>query len=480
MKYEPIIGLEVHVQVKTKSKMFCDCPAAYFNNKPNSHVCPVCLGLPGALPVPNKLAVEKCLRLALALNCSINKHSKFDRKNYFYPDLPKGYQISQFDLPFGYEGYFEIGINGDNRRIRVTRVHMEEDTGKSLHEEGKTLLDYNKSGIPLAEIVSEPDFTSTEEVLEFAKRLRQTVRYLDISDANMERGQMRFELNMSLREQGKRGLPDYKVEVKNIGSISVLEKVINFESARQAEILESGKTPTQETRGLKDMTGETVSQRIKEESEDYRYFPEPDIPPLNFSDKQIKKLEESVIELPQAKKDRYVAELGLEPDTAETIISKKARFTWFEKLVKGESNPKLIKELAKWLIGDLSALLKADRSKLADLKFNHTQFKNLISLLLEGKLSGTLAKKVLAIMYKTGRAPEDIVKEEGMEIVSDTAEIKKIARSVINDNKKVAEDVKKNPNAVKFLVGQIMQVTRGKANPNVAEQVLREMLELPV
>ena len=259
------------------------------------------------------------------MNCKINKESKFDRKNYFYPDLPKGYQISQYDLPLGYEGFVEIDIDGDSRRIRLTRIHIEEDTGKSLHEGDLTLLDFNKSGMPLLEIVTEPDFVDEIEVEQFAKRLRQIVRYLDISDADMEKGQMRFELNMSVRETGSKELPDYKVEVKNIGSISVLQKVIAFEFKRQTELLEKGEKPAQETRGLKDMTGETLSQRVKEDSEDYRYFPEPDIPPITYSDEKIEEIKTTIGELPNEKKHRFIDQYNLEPSAAETLVATKEK-----------------------------------------------------------------------------------------------------------------------------------------------------------
>jgi len=304
--YQPVIGLEVHLQSKTNSKMFCSCDANYFGKEPNTTVCPVCLGLPGALPTINKKAIDLCLKLAIALNCKINRLTKFDRKNYFYPDLPKGYQITQYDLPIGYDGFLEIDVDKDSRRIRIARVHQEEDTGKSIHEGDFTLLDFNKSGVALIEIVTMPDFTEVKEVIEYAKELKRIVRYLDISNADMEKGQMRFELNISLREAGSSELPDYKVEVKNIGSISVLEKVINFEIKRQSELLDKGEKPAQETRGIRDMTGATVSQRFKEGSSDYIYFPEPDLPPIEFDDKLIQSISLQIIELPRVKRDRLI------------------------------------------------------------------------------------------------------------------------------------------------------------------------------
>jgi aspartyl-tRNA(Asn)/glutamyl-tRNA(Gln) amidotransferase subunit B len=476
MNYSIIIGLEIHVQAKTRSKMFCRCDAKYFNAPPNSHVCPVCLGLPGALPVPNKVAIDKCVKLGLALNCEIIAESKFDRKNYFYPDLPKGYQISQFDVPFAKNGFLEFDLKDDSRRIRITRVHMEEDTGKSIHEGLTTFLDFNKSGVPLIEIVTEPDFTDIKEVTAFSKRLKQIVKYLDISDADMEKGQMRFELNMSLKKDGEAGLPKYKVEVKNIGSISVLEKVIESEYVRQKEILDKGENPVQETRGLKDMTGKTVSQRVKENSDDYRYFPEPDIPPIEFTKDRLEEIRSEIVELPQQKKHRYLMDYKLESNIAETIITTKIKADWFEQAIKGVNEIKIIQEISKWFVGDLYALMKADKLKFKDLKLKPEYLAQLLTMLFEKKLSGSLAKQVLLEMYKTNKAPELIVKEKGLEIISDTGALSEIAKKVIANNEKVVKDISKNPNAIKFLVGQIMRETRGKADPNLAEAEIRKIL----
>lgn len=474
--YEPIIGLEVHLQPKTKSKMFCDCSTQYFHKAANSLVCPVCMGLPGALPVPNKLAIEKCVMLGLALECKIQKDSKFDRKNYFYPDLPKGYQISQYDLPFCYEGVIPVDIDGDTRMIRITRIHMEEDTGKSQHEEDKTFLDYNKSGMPLIELVTEPDFVEKKEVTSFAKRFRRLVRYLGISDADMEKGQLRFELNMSIRPVGEKGLPDYKVEVKNIGSISVLEKVIDFEFDRQKQILEAGEVPAQETRGIRDATGATVSQRIKEEADDYRYFPEPDIPPIHLSDDFVEEVRQRIGELPYNKKTRFVEELGLEPSAAETLVANKEKAEWFESAVEGVADKAIVAEIAKWFIGDVFSLLKSDKEKLASLKFSPKQLQELVILLKGGKLSGTLTKQVLKEMYQTGNDPQQIIDEKGLAIVSDDSELEGIAKKVIEANPKVVANYAKNPNVVKFLVGQVMRETRGKADPNKSEEILKGLL----
>lgn len=488
MKYQPIIGLEIHLQAKTKSKMFCRCDANYFGSAANTHVCPVCMGLPGALPVPNGMALRQCIKLALALNCSINQQSKFDRKNYFYPDLPKGYQISQYDLPIGYQGFLEFDLQGDSRRIRITRVHMEEDTGKSIHTDGETLLDFNKSGIPLIEIVTEPDFAEVAEVTRFARRLKQTVQFLGISNADMEKGQMRFELNISLRKPEEQGLPDYKVEVKNIGSISVLEKVINSEIKRQGELLDQGIKPQQETRGLKDMSGETVSQRIKETAADYRYFPEPDIPLLDFSDDYITEIRNEITELPHAIKDRYIFTYKLEPDTAETLIHSKQRVQWFDAAIdliapadKELSKFELerIKAVAKWLVGDVMGLREARKVAFSKLPIQPQDLVDIVELIEQRQISGTIAKQVLEIMFShmDGRTAKDIIEANNLKLVADTDFIANAAKQAIAANEKVVADLQKNPNAIKFLVGQVMKLTQGKVSPQVAEQELRKLLE---
>jgi aspartyl-tRNA(Asn)/glutamyl-tRNA(Gln) amidotransferase subunit B len=479
-KYIPVIGFEVHLQPKTKSKMFCSCSANYFGQKPNINSCPVCLGLPGALPVPNKLALDKCILVSLALNCKINQETKFDRKNYFYPDLPKAYQISQYDKPIGYEGFVEFDIDGDSRRIRITRVHMEEDTAKSMHEKDRTLIDFNKSGLPLIEIVTEPDFQTLEEVDKFAKRLRQIIRYLGISDADMEKGQMRYELNMSLKKPGEQGLPNYKVEVKNIASISALQKVMEYEYKRQSELLDKGETPVQETRGIRDLTGETYSQRSKEGAEDYRYFPEPDIPPIEISNEWIEEISSKLIELPQNRKDRYIADYSIDPDSAEVLVSTKSRMEFFEKCLLSMSKDVDIKkharEVAKWIIGDLGSLMKASKTKFSELKIEPTDIIEIVARLDGGKITGSIAKQVLKEAFETGQGVEKIIAEKGLEVVSDTGVIEKMVDEVVQANQKAVETLDKNPNAIKFLVGQVMRISQGKASPQMAEEILKKKL----
>lgn len=482
--YEPVIGLEIHVQAKTKSKMFCSCAADYFGDEPNSHVCPVCLGLPGALPVPNKAAVDQTLKIATALNCEINQYSKFDRKNYFYPDLPKGYQISQYDLPFGKNGYLEIETpdadgNLSKRQIRIRRVHLEEDTGKSVHEGEYTYLDFNKSGMPLMEIVTEPDFDTLAEVTAFAKLLRQTVIYTGVSDAEMQKGQMRFELNISLRTNEPEGeLPPYRVEVKNIGSISVLEKVIEYEMKRQREILEEGGKLSNETRGLKDMTGETVSQRVKEGENDYRYFPEPDIPPVVIDDAWLASIKAAMPELPWTRTARYLS-LGIAKDQAEILVDQQEKGNWVDNLVSElKDQPTLIPEATKWLVGEISGLLEKNGRDFAASPVSSADLIYLVSAQQKGELSGSAIKTVIAKMFdaelgKSGAAAE-IVQAEGLAQVNDEAQIKVWVDQVIAENPQVIASLAKNPNAAKSLIGKVMGLSRGRANPQVVEKLVNE------
>jgi len=439
MKYEMIIGLEVHLQSKTESKMFCGCSAKYFGAKPNTHTCPVCLGLPGAMPVPNKKAVGLCLKLGLALDCKIRTESKFDRKNYFYPDLPKGYQISQYDQPFAENGFLEIETSEGTKKIGITRVHQEEDTGKSMHNKNETLLDYNKSGVPLIEVVTEPDFRSAEEVGIFAKAMKQIVKYADISDADMEKGQMRFEPNMSVREVGEPELPEYKVEVKNIGSISVLEKVIRLEFERQTAILEKGELPAQETRGLVDMSGKTVSQRGKETEADYRYFPEPDIPVMKFEQKYLDELEAELPEMPREKYGRFVG-MGIKKEDAAVLSADKDVAEIFENVLP---------------------YLKEESEITAQGAANH------------------FINKKLDDHYKTAEKIAEKIKEEYVKKETDTDVLSEAIQKALSTNEKALADYKsgKNPNAIMFLVGQVMREMKGQADANTVREALKKELK---
>ena len=436
-KYIPIIGLEVHVELKTKSKMFCSCSADYFGQKPNTHTCPVCLGLPGALPVANKLAIDWCIMIALALHCKINQFSKFDRKNYFYPDLAKSFQISQYDLPFGEKGSMELK-NG--KKIGITRVHMEEDTGKLIHEtingEKVSLIDFNRSSVPLVEIVTDPDFHSAEEVVEYLQRLQRIVRYLEVSDADMEKGNMRLEPNISLSLDGKT-LPKYKVEVKNINSFKFVQKSIDFEIKRQKEILENGKTPLQETRGWNEIENETVSQRVKEEANDYRYFPEPDLPPIRMAKEQISTLESSVPELQEKKSNRFVTKFSLNSYDAEILTREKNIADYFEEAVAvGKDYNVTPKQIANVIINkkvNIERILPAE----------------LIKYLVEG------SRKV------------DI----------DVNELTVVITNVLQDNQRAVEDYKSGKETViMFLVGQVMKQIGKKVDAQMVKEQLIKAL----
>ncbi|MCS7317712.1 MAG: Asp-tRNA(Asn)/Glu-tRNA(Gln) amidotransferase subunit GatB [Candidatus Dojkabacteria bacterium] len=492
MTYIPVIGLEIHIQVKTKTKMFCGCMSDYFGSEPNINVCPVCIGLPGSLPVPNKEAIYKTVQLCMALNCSINKISKFDRKNYFYHDLPKGYQISQYDLPIGYDGHIEIEVDSDSRRIRIQRVHIEEDTAKSVYDSNNILLDFNKAGIPLIEVVTYPDFTSTEEVLAFAKRLRQILIYNQISDAEMQKGHVRFELNISLKHEriplNKNGLPIYKVEVKNIGSISVLEKVIKYEIDRQSQEWNKGHDIRSQTRGIKDMSGRTFFQRYKEEAEDYRYFPEPDIPPFKIEDELINSIISSMPEQPIDRKHRYL-KLGLESEQADVLIEDIQKGNWFDQALNVISSNLVVtpKELAKWIIQDISGFLEKKKLTFSNLPFNQEWLIDLLEAYYTHQITGNIVKKIieeeiLAYLrtknYKTTLSPIEIIEKRGYKQVHDENLIYKIAESCVRDNPNLVASLQKNPNAIKALIGYGMKISRGKVNPVLLEKLLKKILQL--
>jgi aspartyl-tRNA(Asn)/glutamyl-tRNA(Gln) amidotransferase subunit B len=438
MKYTPVIGLEVHVELKTKSKMFCGCSADFFGKEPNSHTCPVCLGMPGALPVPNKKAIEWCLLIALALNCNINKFSKFDRKNYYYPDLAKGYQISQYDLPFGFDGNITLT---SGKKIRIRRVHMEEDTGKLSHQkvDGKhvSLIDFNRSGVPLVEIVTEPDFQSAEEVTEYLQSLRQIVRYLDVSNADMDKGDMRLEPNISLRKSSSDELPNYKVEVKNINSFRFVEKAITFELERHAKILDTGKTPVQETRGWDEDKNETFSQRIKEEAMDYRYFPEPDIPPIIHTDEEIGRLKALVPELREEKMLRFVKEYEIKTYDADIITRDSTLADLFEEAITlGKEKSITPKQIANVIINK--------KIKAGDL----------------------IAVQLVA----------DIASASQKDDVSDEA-LQRVIDGVLAQNDKAVADYKSGKESViMFLVGQVMRSIGKKIDPHLVREKLQSSL----
>jgi aspartyl-tRNA(Asn)/glutamyl-tRNA(Gln) amidotransferase subunit B len=475
MKYETIIGLEVHIQNKTNSKMFCSCDAKYFDTAPNSHTCPVCLGLPGALPVPNKEAFELAILLSLALNCKINQETKFDRKNYSYPDLPKAFQISQYDQPVGEKGYMDVESAGGIKRINITRVHQEEDTAKSLHTGGETLVDFNKSGVGLLEIVTEPDFRSVEEVLSYARKLKQIAQYVDASDADMEKGQMRFELNMSLRPMGETEMPKYKVEVKNIGSISVLEKVIESEYARQSEILDNGSLPPQETRGLKDMGGETLSQRTKESEADYRYFPEPDIPLIVISDEWLAEIKKRLPELPEDRAKRYVSEYGITEYDAKVLTADQATAFYYEKLLSAGGDPKAC---ANWMTGIVFAYLNKEGKSVEEISIKAEDLAFLIKEVADGKVLGGKAKEILTQALDENKDLRELYKNSGATIVSDDSVLEAFADEAIKANPQAVADFKAGKqNAVGFLTGAVMKLSKGSAQPQKVQEILRRKLK---
>ena len=477
MTYQPKIGLEVHVELDTKTKMFCSCLNDPNERHPNMNICPICTAQPGVLPVINKEAVRKTIKTGLALNCQIPEYSKFDRKNYFYPDLPKGYQISQLYQPLCKEGFLEI--NG--RKIRIREVHLEEDTGRLVHEKDCSLVDFNRAGIPLMELVTEPDITSAKEAREFAENLHLIMHYLDVSDADMEKGEMRVEVNISLSAGKKLGT---KVEIKNLNSFRAVERGIGYEIDRQTRVLKSGKKVVQETRGWDDVKGVTLSQREKEAAHDYRYFPEPDLPPLRHSEEFIEKIKAEIPELPQQRKVRLKREYELGGKSIEVFVYNKGLGEYFEKVIselppKIPKNqlPRLIKLATNYLITDLQGLLKGASVIGEDFLITPENFAQFINLIEEGKISSKIAKMVLSEMFATGADPSHIIEEKGLIQITDEAEIEKIVKEVISKNQKAVEDFKKGKVAsFQYLIGQIMAQTKGKANPQIVKEILNKIL----
>lgn len=494
--YKPTIGLEVHAELKTESKMFCTCVNNPFEKRPNFNICPVCAGHPGTLPVANKKAIELVIKTAAALNCEIAEHSKFDRKNYFYPDLPKGYQISQYDEPLSKNGYLEIDTekNGvkskktDTKRIRITRIHLEEDTGKLVHPSGAdySMVDLNRAGAPLMELVTEPDISSGAEAKKFCQDLQLILRYLGVSDADMEKGQMRCEVNISLSDTDKLGT---KVEIKNLNSFKAVEKSIEYETERQANILKSGEKIIQETRGWDENKGATFSQRAKEEAHDYRYFPEPDIPPLKISELNVAGTD-SIPELPRAKRKRFAEEYKLPDKDIDVIIFDKEIAGYFENTVSDliawseaekvnkDEMPKIFKLLSNYFIRDLQKLLNEKSIKIMDIKITPENFAEFVVMLYREKISSSAAQKVFIEMFETGKDPEHIIEEKGLAQMSDEGEIEKAVADAIKNNPGPVGDYKKGKTqALQFLVGKVMAASKGKANPKIVLDLLKKRLE---
>ena len=482
VRYETVIGLEVHAQLLTRSKMFCPCPVPSLESAPNTHVCPVCLGMPGVLPVINREAVELTIMTGLALNCEIPPEAKFDRKNYHYPDLMKGYQISQYDLPLCKNGWLDIEVDGTAKRIGITRVHLEEDTARSLHVtsaagESYTLIEVNRAGMPLMEIVSEPDVRSAEEARAYLQKLRQVLRYIGASRANMEEGNMRCEPNVSIRAAGASEFGQ-KVELKNINSFKHAYDAIKFEEKRQAEVLNSGGKIVQETRGWREDTNQSVSQRTKEYADDYRYFPEPDLPTLVIDPQWLERIRDRVPELPAAKHARFVQQYALSDYDTRILVETRPRADFFEATVAlGDAGPQRAKTVANWMNGDFARLLNAAGLEVEDSRVNPDGLSELIGLIDAGTISGKTAKDVFEEMFKTGKSPKAVVEASGLTQISSGDAIAEAVDLVIQNNPKPVEDYRGGKEeAIKFLVGQVMRETRGRAQPDIVMQILREKL----
>ncbi len=491
MKYEPTIGMEIHVELKTHSKMFCSCANNPDEMEPNKNICPICMGHPGTLPVANKKAVEYVIKTGLALGCKIAEFSKFDRKNYFYPDLPKGYQISQYDKPLCEKGNLII----NDREIGITRIHLEEDTGKLIHPKKAdySLVDLNRAGTPLMELVTEPEIKSSAEAKEFCKQFQLIVKYIGVSDADMEKGHMRCEVNISLKPKGQKEFGT-KVEIKNLNSFRAVERSIEYEIKRQTEVLDEGGKIVQETRGWNADKQQTYSQRKKEEAHDYRYFPEPDLPPLDLTKKagmfDVQKIKDSIPELPLLKKYRFINQYKLTEENAKILSEDKELANYFEEIISelkhwikdkgidGDKLNKLTKLTANYILTELQRLLYKNGNLVSECKITAENFAEFITLIDEGKISSSGAQEMLAEMFTTGGDPSNILNEKGLGQISDESEIEKIIDEVIKNNPQSVEDYKSGKEvALKFLVGQTMRESKGKANPQIARDMLEKKLK---
>lgn len=477
MKYEAIIGLEVHAQMLTGTKIFCDC-STKFGSEPNTQTCPVCIGMPGVLPVLNKTALEFSMKTGFAMNCRISPYSRFARKNYFYPDLPKGYQISQYELPICEHGFVEIIVDGSIKKIGITRIHMEEDAGKNIHESASggnfSFVDLNRAGIPLMEIVSEPDIRTPVEAVEYMKKLRAILRYLGVCDGNMEQGSLRCDANVSIRPVGQEGF-GVKAEIKNINSFRFVEKALEYEIKRQVKVLGEGGAVVQETRLWDASTGTTQSMRMKEEAHDYRYFPDPDLVPLTVDLEWLDEIRESLPELPDTKRDRFVSEYSLPEYDADILIAEKATAELFEEAVKQGGKPK---NISNWIMTGVFKYLNEEGKDIDETPIKPVHLAKLSELVESASVSGTMAKTTLLFeILKTGKMPDEIVKEKGLAQISDTDALEKIAEDVIAKNPKEIERFKAgDQKLLGFFVGQVMKATKGKANPQMVNELLKKKL----
>ncbi len=478
MRFKTVVGLEIHVQLSTKTKAFCSCRADVFDLPPNTAVCPVCTGQPGALPVVNQTMVEYATKIALALNCTVNRYSRFDRKNYFYPDLPKGYQISQYFYPLARNGYLEVDVDGVIKRIRIRRLHIEEDAGKLIHEGDSitqaqySLVDMNRCGVPLVEIVTEPDLSSPREARIFTEKLRSILRYLGVSTGDMEKGALRCDANISVIDLEK-NLQSNRVEVKNMNSFKFIEKALEFEETRIIRTLERGENVEQETRGWDLASKTTVPMRGKEEESDYRYFPEPDIPPIILSDELIDKIRNSLPELPDQKVERFISQYGLPRYDAVVITADKDIADFFEECVKTTGKAK---ELSNWIMTEMFREMK--QSETEELRITPKHFAELFQLMDSGKISIKVAKEIFPEVFKTGRMPSEIVEERGLVQLSDATLLEEIIKKLLTENQKVVEQYKSGKKGVfGFFVGQVMKATKGRANPSLVNEILKKFLE---
>jgi len=475
MDYEVVIGLEVHLHLKTKTKAFCGC-STEFGGEPNSQVCPVCLGLPGSLPVLNKVALDYAIKVALALSCKVQGYTKFDRKNYFYPDLPKDYQISQYDLPLSRDGFLDINLDGKTKRIGIRRVHLEEDAGKLIHRKELSLVDFNRTGIPLLEIVSEPEINSPEEAYEYLTTLKSIMEYLEVSDCDMEKGSLRCDANISLRKKGAAEL-GVKTELKNMNSFKAVKDALAFEIERQAKLLEKGEISIQETRLWDIKAQETVSMRTKEEAQDYRYFPEPDLPPFIINEAKIKEIKNTIPELPREKMSRFMRDSGMSEYDAKILVAVQKDADFAEECMRIYQN-KDKKILINWLIGPLLSEANSRNCKVSDLKVSAGGLVELVAFVEKGEISNLAAKAVLKEMLDSSlRAPE-IIKNKNLSQISDINSLEGQVEEIIKDNPNSVADYKNGKdNAIMFLVGQAMKKTQGKANPKVVQEILKRRLK---
>ncbi|PWH14538.1 MAG: Asp-tRNA(Asn)/Glu-tRNA(Gln) amidotransferase GatCAB subunit B [Ardenticatenia bacterium] len=476
MPYEPVIGLEVHIELKTASKMFCACRADVFGAPPNTYVCPVCLGMPGTLPVINAQAVRFTVMTGLALHCQIQTHSVFARKNYFYPDLPKGYQISQYELPLCTDGWLEVETSAGTRRVGIVRVHLEEDTGKLIHAGAHSLVDLNRAGVPLMEIVTRPDMRSAEEAYALVTQLRQIVRYLGVSSGDMEKGAMRCEVNLSLRPQGSEELGT-KVEIKNLNSFRSVRNAIAYEIERQTRLLEDDGQVTQVTMGWDEAAGVTRPQRSKEEAHDYRYFPEPDLPPLVLDTGWIERIRQELPELPDIKRARFTADYALSPYDAAVLTEDRAVADYFEEVVRSARPPVTAKMIANWVTGELFRMMREAETPIQEVRIRPADLARLIALVADHTLNQTAAKQVLGVMWQTGHAPDAIVQELDLGQISDREQLTTLVARVLAENADAVASFRAGKEtALRFLIGQVMRASRGKANPQLVEQLLRAQL----